>query len=182
MSRLLRGGRRSTGERGQALTEFAILFPILALILFSILQFGLLYGGQTGLVNAAREAARYAAVLQTATTVTATPHATQTYGVLTATTLPRSVPGYVPNNLVTSGAGRTAICYESRLNADGSSYSVYVRVQVVYRHQLIVPLASLIVDGIDGSSDSKLKLTAVEEMRVENPVLTSNPGALIACP
>jgi hypothetical protein len=49
-------------SRGQALVEFALVFPILAVIIFGILVYGLyaFYGQQ--LENAAREAARYAAI------------------------------------------------------------------------------------------------------------------------
>ena len=49
-------------SRGQALVEFALVFPILAMVIFGILVYGLyaFYGQQ--LENAAREAARYAAI------------------------------------------------------------------------------------------------------------------------
>jgi len=168
--------------QGQSLAEFALLLPVLALILFGIIQFGFLYGGQTGLVNAARETARYAAVLQAATPITTATYQGQAFGELQAKTLPRSVPGYIPSNLVTTGPGRTAVCYVTRLNADNTTYSVFVRVQVSYRHPLLIPLVGNIVDGIDGTSDGTFRLGASEEMRVENSLLTSNPTGLPTCP
>jgi hypothetical protein len=48
--------------RGQALTEFALVFPILAIALFGIISLGLWVFYQQQLSNAAREAARYAAI------------------------------------------------------------------------------------------------------------------------
>lgn len=55
-----------TGEegrsRGQALTEFVLVVPLFLLLLFSIITFGLYVFYNQQLENAAREAARYAAV------------------------------------------------------------------------------------------------------------------------
>lgn len=49
-------------RRGQALVEFALVFPIFLLLLMSIITFGLYVFYNQQLSNAAREAARYAAV------------------------------------------------------------------------------------------------------------------------
>src|SRR6266542_3551600 len=48
--------------RGQALVEFALFFPLFLLLLMSIITFGLYVFYNQQLQNAAREAARYAAV------------------------------------------------------------------------------------------------------------------------
>jgi hypothetical protein len=48
--------------RGQALVEFALVFPLFLLLLMSIIVFGLYVFYNQQLQNAAREAARYAAV------------------------------------------------------------------------------------------------------------------------
>jgi len=50
------------GRRGQALVEFALVFPILALLVFGMISLGLWVFYQQQLSNAVREAARYAAV------------------------------------------------------------------------------------------------------------------------
>jgi hypothetical protein len=50
------------GRRGQALTEFALVFPLFLLLLLSIVTFGLYIFYNQQLANAAREAARYAAI------------------------------------------------------------------------------------------------------------------------
>jgi TadE-like protein len=49
-------------RRGQALVEFALVFPLFMLLLMSIITFGLYIFYNQQLSNAAREAARYAAV------------------------------------------------------------------------------------------------------------------------
>lgn len=53
-------GRRE--PPGQALVEFALVFPIAALVIFGIIVFGLYVFYQQQLTNVAREAARYAAI------------------------------------------------------------------------------------------------------------------------
>jgi hypothetical protein len=54
--------RRRHGARGQALVEFTLVFPILAMVLFGIISIGLWVFYQQQLSSAAREAARYAAI------------------------------------------------------------------------------------------------------------------------
>ena len=49
-------------ERGQGIAEFALVLPVFALLLFSIITFGLYVFYNQQLANAAREGARYAAV------------------------------------------------------------------------------------------------------------------------
>jgi Flp pilus assembly protein TadG len=51
-------GRR--GERGATLVEFAVVAPILFLMLFGVIEFARLVVGFTGVWTAAREGARYA--------------------------------------------------------------------------------------------------------------------------
>lgn len=61
--RLLRP-RSSEPPRGQALVEFALVLPILALILLGIMQFGLLFWAQITLTQVARDTGRWAATQQ----------------------------------------------------------------------------------------------------------------------
>jgi Flp pilus assembly protein TadG len=49
-------------ERAQAMTELAIVLPILCLLLFGIIQFGILYNNYVTVTDAARAGARKAAV------------------------------------------------------------------------------------------------------------------------
>jgi Flp pilus assembly protein TadG len=49
-------------ERGATLIEFAIIVPLLAALLFGIIEFGVIYGDQINLRHGTRDAARLAVV------------------------------------------------------------------------------------------------------------------------
>ena len=49
-------------EEGQAMVEFALVLPVLLILLCGIIDFGWLYYNQITLNNAAREGARYAVI------------------------------------------------------------------------------------------------------------------------
>jgi Flp pilus assembly protein TadG len=49
-------------ERGQAATEFAVILPVLLLVLFAIFQFGVVFNNYIQVTSAAREGARKGAV------------------------------------------------------------------------------------------------------------------------
>jgi len=47
-------------ERGQTMTEFAFVLPILLVLLFGIIQFGIIFNNYVALTDAARAASRKA--------------------------------------------------------------------------------------------------------------------------
>jgi Flp pilus assembly protein TadG len=49
-------------QQGQTMTEFALVLPVLALILFAVLQFGIVFNNYVTLTDATRAGARKAAV------------------------------------------------------------------------------------------------------------------------
>jgi Flp pilus assembly protein TadG len=49
-------------ERGQTMTEFAFVLPILLVLLFGIIQFGIIFNNYVALTDAARAASRKGAV------------------------------------------------------------------------------------------------------------------------
>ena len=49
-------------QQGQTMTEFAIVLPVLVLILFAVIQFGIAFNHYLALTDAARAGARKAAV------------------------------------------------------------------------------------------------------------------------
>lgn len=51
-----------SSERGQSMTEFALVSPLLVVILFSIIQFGIAFNNYISLTDAVRAGARKAAV------------------------------------------------------------------------------------------------------------------------
>ena len=167
--------RAPRSERGQALPEFALVAPLLFLVLFSIIQFGFLLGGQIGFTNGVREATRYASTVPNAT-------GAQVETELQTRSHPKAIPGF---NAANFDAGATVVSYCAFTNPDHTatdpSYSIRIRVTATYRHALFMPLVDLIVDAIDGATDRKLTASVTEEMRVENPRLTS-AGGFPVCP
>ena len=57
-------GKRLREEKGASAVEFALILPVLTLLLLSIFQFGLAYNNYLAITHAAREGARMAAVGQ----------------------------------------------------------------------------------------------------------------------
>ena len=162
---------------GQALTEFALVAPIFFLLVFGVIQLGILFGGQNGLVNAAREVARYAATDRNAIS-----DATGTCAAVddqVGPALARSIPGY------DATAVTPQVEYRWLANPGGTTYSMTVTVHLQYRHPLYVPLVGNALDGFDGSMDGHLRLEATETMRVEGtplPVPASPGTPLATCP
>jgi TadE-like protein len=60
--RVSRNRTEIRSERGQSMTEFAIVLPLLCMLLFGIIQFGILYNNYVTVTDAARAGARKAAV------------------------------------------------------------------------------------------------------------------------
>jgi hypothetical protein len=52
---------RRPAARGQSLVEFALVFPVLMLIVAAIIQFGIIFCGQNTLTQVARDTGRWAA-------------------------------------------------------------------------------------------------------------------------
>lgn len=152
----LRGRLVRTRSCGQALTEFALVVPLLLTFLLGIIQFGFLFGSHIGLTNATREIARYAstAIINQSTMLTDQIN----------TVMPRSVPAYDPAFATVT----TSYCWYSDPGTP-MTYSYRVMISATYRHPLWIPLVGELVDQIDGTDDSRFRTGAVEEMRLETP-------------
>ncbi len=177
----IRRGRSSRAHaKAQGLVEFAIVLPILALLILGIIQFSFIFAAQIGVTNAVREAARVAAITTpTATDPQAAIAGPLIYARLTNTTnglLKQNVFAFNSANIVTSGVADTQVCYRDTAAAADGEFTVFVKVEAGYRHPLFIPLLSGLLDGIDGVSDGGLRIGAAEEMRVENEPITSAPA------
>lgn len=53
---------RKKNEKGQTLVEFALVLPILLILVLGIIQFGIILNGQVTVTSAAREGARFGVV------------------------------------------------------------------------------------------------------------------------
>jgi Flp pilus assembly protein TadG len=58
----MRGRGNIRAERGQTMVEFAMVLPILCLLLFGVIQFGITFNNYVTLTDAVRAASRKAAV------------------------------------------------------------------------------------------------------------------------
>lgn len=168
-------------ERGQALVEFALIFTPFLLIIFGIIQMGLLFSTQLGLSTAARETARYASTLVTINATQIAANGANAAADMRGSKLPQYVIAYSDSNLVTTGTPSSAVTYCQYTNIGSpTTWSLRVRAQVEYRQQLLLPLISTIIDGLDGTNDDKFRLGSREEMRVEGLNFKTNPG-LASC-
>lgn len=166
-------------DRGQAMAEFALIAPIFFLLLFSVIQLGLLFGAQNGLVNAVRDSTRRAATYRLNDASFDTTTFNGICDVIKSELdkrLGKEVPGFVIANRTRS------ITYEWKRNNDTpTTYFLVAHITVDYRHPLYVPLVSAFLDGVDGLGDGRLRLDATEQMRVENPDILTQ-GSNRTCP
>jgi Flp pilus assembly protein TadG len=168
-------------RRGQALVEFSLILVPFLLIIFGIIQMGLLFSTQLGLSTAARETARYASTLVTMNPTQISANGTAAAADMRGSKLPQYVIAYSDSNLVTTGSPSSAVTYCQYTNIGSPTiWSLRVRAQIEYRQVLLLPLISNIIDGFDGINDSKFRLGSREEMRVEGLGLKTNPG-LASC-
>ncbi len=159
------------------MAEFALILPILMLIVTGLLQFGILFSGQIAFVNGVREAARFGSVLQTADAAEADANGAAVNARLREV-LAAGLPGYAAARLVS-----VQTCYIGYENPGSSpaTYSVKLTVSGAYRHELFLPIIAPILDPLDGAGDGDFRLTASEIFRVENPPLTTNPLTTPRC-
>jgi Flp pilus assembly protein TadG len=140
-----RGGRRGggagagagAGEGGQSLVEFAMVLPLLLVVLFAIVDFGRIYQGHVTLTNAVREGARLGAVGGTSAQIAARVEAT-------AGGLDPAVTAVVP-----ASAGQSVV-----VEADATV-------------ELVTPLGALITKFFRGSLSNSFALSARADMRLE---------------
>lgn len=173
------GSRGPRNAAGQSLVEFALVAPIFFLLLFAVIQLGLIFGAQNGLVNGVREAARRAATYR----VNAGSFDASIWASICASVTEevrqlgdRTIPAYDATRLDPD------VTYEWVANPETGEYFLVAHVSATYDHPLYVPLVSLFLDGSDGTSDGVLTLSASEQMRVENPALLPSPAPPAAPP
>jgi Flp pilus assembly protein TadG len=141
---------RRRRERGAELVEFALVLPVLLLIILGIFDFGFLFKDYEVITNAAREGARV--------------------GVLSGyspTDVQARATSYITAAGLTAGlATITPVTQDLVINATTGATVRVVRVTVTYPHtfSLLGPMATLF-----GGTFGTITLTAVSTMRVEAP-------------
>ena len=176
-----RGNQRR--QRGQSLAEFAMVAPIFFLLVFGVIQLGLVMAAQNGVVDGVRSAARRAAtyrINEGSFDATVFPSICDTIEAELATRLRDRVIGYNASR-VTSSITYEWVKNDFPQDPLRAEYFLVARVDATFSNPLYVPLISFFLDGTDGTVDDSLALSASEQMRVENPGLQT-PASLAARP
>ncbi len=113
-------GHGPGGDRGAAAVEFALLLPVLLLIVFGLIDFGRALNAQITLTQAAREGARLDALGQSAQAV-----------------VQRTITAATGLGLTAGDVTETQAC------APGAGPSADADVQVSYRFTFITPVAAI---------------------------------------
>ena len=141
MLKLLRR-RGKDGEKGQALVEFALLVPILVLLVFAIVDFGMGFYSWIAITNGAREGARLGVVAGTQAEIVDR----------VATTVD-----------LTNEASNMTVTVTNAQGQPGES----VVVRVDYDYVFITPLAGLVQFMSGGVIGPTLAMSTTATMRLE---------------
>jgi Flp pilus assembly protein TadG len=113
---------RLQDEKGAVMVEFSIILPLLALLLFGVVDFSLLLYNQQVITNASREGARAGIVAQTPR--------------LNLTDVQQVVNDYTGSHLVTFGTTSAAVT--SIDNSAGTAFGDDLTVTVSYQYDFLV--------------------------------------------
>ena len=141
--------RRVRSERGAAAVEFAIVVPLLFLLIFGIIDFGFGFHAWDAAENAAREGARVAAVDPSTTDILARVRNSSNF--LDQSKLNVSI------TCSTNNGSSFGACAQGPSWKEGD----IIRVTVVYAYNFITPLPRMVGLG------SQLNETAISEARFE---------------
>jgi Flp pilus assembly protein TadG len=142
-------------QKGAAMVEFAIVLPLLLLIVFGIIEFGIIFYDQQVITNASREGARYGIVSQT-------PRVTQAQ-------IRQRVKDYCFNNLITFGStNRTPVDADIDTTAKiAPGFPIDdLRVTVRWNYQFLV-IQAIGSAFFGGSPDTGIPLSATSLMKYE---------------
>lgn len=171
--------RGRDGQRGQSLAEFAIVAPIFFLLIFAVMQIGLVMASQNGLVDGVRSAARRATTYrlnEASFDNTVFPSICSAVQAELDLRLSKRVIGYAAANV------DSTITYQWVENPESGEWSLIAKVEATYANTLYVPLVSYFLDSSDGTTDGVLSLYASEQMRIENPALAPSDTSAHVCP
>ena len=149
----LLGRLHRKGEAGQSLAELAMFMPVLLILVFGIIDFGLGMRSYVSLSNGVREGARYAALGNPAGTSGDCDGTTETtvYGKICSSVDGLDLDGLTPNVSYPEGFG--------------SGHEVIVSAS--YDHEFVTPLGDLIDFFTGGAFPETINLQSSSNMRVE---------------
>ena len=130
-------------QRGQAILEFAVIFPLFLILVMGVVDFGWALKSYITVTNAAREGARYAVICPSTDAAVKTRVADYSDGLLTA------------DNVSLFWEGGTRCTSEN-----------YVEVTTTYDHEFITPLPGML-STLGGLVPDHVVLTSSTKMRQE---------------
>ena len=113
---------RFQDEKGAAMVEFSLILPLLAILLFGVIEFSLLLYNKQVITNASREGARAGIVAQTPR--------------LTLTDIQQVVNNYTTSHLITFGTTSPPVI--SIDNSGGTAFGNDLIVTVSYKYDFLV--------------------------------------------
>lgn len=127
--------RRRPTEDGSSAVEFALVAPLLIMLVFGVISFGMIFGQQLALGNAAREAARYGVVegRTCAQIASSAQDAANTIG-MSGTNVTVSI------KRGTSAGTATSVCPSSSDPCKGSTTGDSIFVTLDFTSQINIPL------------------------------------------
>lgn len=130
--------RRLKGENGQDIVEFALVLPILAALLFGIIDYGWIFINQARVANAAREGARFAVMNYKEADANKGADSIETY---LATQVTENVKDTLPANLKNSFADLKVTVTETDISTDNHKIEVEVSANI----KLFTPIVSTVI-------------------------------------
>jgi Flp pilus assembly protein TadG len=152
--------QRTVCSAGQSLVEFALILPLLVLVLFGIIELGIVLNLYIGMTNSAREAARAGAVYQYtgAAPLNTQPIDQQAAPIdLQRTQYVSSIITGTINPIIVPTTLTVTVSYPTSPPSDPYRAGDTINVQLAYDHQLFF--------GILGPR--KITLKATSAMRIE---------------
>ena len=138
-------------QRGASAVEFAIILPMLVVLILGIIEFGLLFYDKAVITNASREAARAGIIYQPDPRVD-------------STEIESVVLNYCNNKLVTFGSstGPTVTVPNGPCTTSGDELAV----SVTYQYEFLV-LPDFLTNFFSGTVPGSIDVSAITRMRCE---------------
>ncbi len=156
MADVISCGRRRRGDGGQSLVEFALILPVLLIVVFGIIDFAMGMRSYVALANATREGARFAAI--------GAVFGTQADCGVTNTTVVGRVCA------AAEGLAKSRIAVETNpatVYPNGMAPGNSVVVKATYEYRFITPLGAIVDFFSGGSLGTSITLRSETDMRLE---------------
>jgi len=138
--------KRGIGERGVTAIEFGLLAPFLFMLLFGIIEFGVLLFDKAMITNACREGARAGMVLMP-------DHFGGQNGRLPTAQIEAVVNNYVQNHLISFGSGSSAPTVTVQDTIESFGDALTVRVDYQYDFLVLPNFATSLTGPINLSAE-----------------------------